>query len=152
MWGAVQFRADSRDLGGFVPAYFFALITLAGILASSEYRNIQKILLGAAIFFFLIPFHFPLLQITEKIIYAANSVVTLGILAVFFASIRQRNLFQFFLTLVGLRFLILYFQALGGLAATGVGLIISGAVIIGVVTLWNKHRKAFAGWVEDLVG
>jgi uncharacterized membrane protein len=53
---------------------------------------------------------------------------------------KQKGLFNFWTIAVGLRFLILYFEALRGLAITGLGLIVSGFVIIGTALLWNKYR------------
>ena len=127
-------------------------MTGIGVFLSSEYRKIQRILLLLAIVLFLLPFHYRLLEVQSELLYAANTLILLGSLSVFFASLRQRSVFQFFTTLIGLRFVILYFQALGGLAATGVGLIISGIVILAAALLWNRHRQALTNWMEELVG
>ncbi len=62
------------------------------------------------------------------------------------ASIKFPRMFQWCVILIGIRFVFLYFQALGGLATTGVGLIISGIVIISLCILWNKYRKHLGLW------
>ena len=39
---------------------------------------------------------------------------------------------------------------MGGLAATGIGLIISGSLIIGLAWLWYKQRDKLRAWTEEL--
>ncbi len=52
--------------------------------------------------------------------------------------------FQLFTLLIGVRFYAIYLQAFGGLAATGIGLIISGALIIAMVYLWRRSIQLFS--------
>ncbi len=54
-----------------------------------------------------------------------------------------RWLFQLFTLSIGLRFFVVYLQAFAGLAATGVGLIVSGLLIIGLVMLWRQSLKGY---------
>jgi hypothetical protein len=70
------------------------------------------------------------------------------LLAVFLASQKERKLFQWILFFMAVRFLVLYFQALGGLATTGGGLILSGGLIIGLTIIWNKYKTQVAIWTE----
>ena len=84
----------------------------------------------------------------SPLVHATLTVLTLGATSLFLASIKERRLFQWFLFFLGLRFLILYFQAFGGLATTGFGLIISGSLFIGMAVLWNKYRNPIAAWAE----
>ncbi|RUM94136.1 MAG: hypothetical protein DSZ28_04805 [Thiothrix sp.] len=51
-----------------------------------------------------------------------------------------RKSFSLVTLMIGVRFLIVYFQAMGGLAATGLGLLISGFLIMAMVWLWHKSR------------
>lgn len=135
-------------LNSYIPGYIFAASTAFAILQSNVYRKIQKILLLGVLSCFLTLFHLHLLNITASIIFAVFSISALGFMSIFLASIKKRILFQWFLVLLGLRFLALYFQALGGLATTGVGLIISGGIVIGMAVLWNKYRSKLAAWAE----
>lgn len=139
------------SIGAFMLGYVFAVLSAFGIWMSSEYKKPQKILLLATLGLYLIPFHFPFFAINSKVVYALLSISTLASMAVFLASIGLRNLFQFFLVALGIRFLVLYFQALGGLATTGFGLIASGVVIISMVVVWNKYRQKITTWAEGLV-
>jgi hypothetical protein len=71
-------------------------------------------------------------------------------MAIYSASLKLHRLFQFFLVAVGIRFFVLYLQALGGLATTGFGLIITGLIIIAMVVAWNKFRRELNAWAERL--
>ncbi len=65
-------------------------------------------------------------------------VWTLAAAASAFAN-RQR-LFNFCTFVIAARFVVAYFEVFGTLAATGIGLIISGCVILGAVWAWAKLR------------
>ena len=82
---------------------------------------------------------------------AFMTLTLLVLLALHFGLLGHRRIFHALTFLVGWRFLILYFQALGGLAATGIGLIASGGFMIGLVWAWNKSRPRLQKLLEDLV-
>ncbi len=146
-----QVTTSKLHLVAYLPAYTLALISVVGIQLSSKYKKTQKALLQGVIILYMVPFHLPLLEIENRLSYAFFTLSVLALMAVFLASLKQRKLFQLFLVALGLRFLILYFQAIGGLASTGIGLIFSGALIIIMVMAWNKHRSAITTWAEGLV-
>jgi uncharacterized membrane protein len=83
-----------------------------------------------------------------ELIGAAFSVVALLLLAALFAARDRRRGFNAMTVLVGVRLLIVYLQVIGDLATTGLGLVVSGLVIIGVALLWFKTRAR----VEALFG
>lgn len=60
----------------------------------------------------------------------------------------RRRLFHLFTLLMGIRFLIVYFQVFEDLATTGFGLIVSGVIIIGVSLLWFKTRDRLEAWLR----
>ncbi len=140
------------SVGAYIPGYVLAVLSAFAIWLSLEYKLAQKILLSLILVFYLVPFHFPLLAIRSEIAYAILSIMVAAVMAFFFASLKLRQWFHFFLVALGIRFLVLYFQALGGLAATGIGLIISGIIIILMVLLWIKYHRTVANWAEGLVG
>lgn len=133
---------------GYVPGYLLATLVGFGIWQSLEYRRIQKWILIAALGSFMMALHLPVLDFRSPIIYAAFTIIVLGSMAFYVASLKERRWFQWFLSALGLRFLVLYFQAFGGLAMTGFGLILSGGFVIGMATLWNKYRKPIEAWAE----
>ena len=137
------------DLTPYLPGYVLAAFAVFGIWKSLEYRKVQKIVLILTLGSFIVSFHLPLFYVKSAVVYAVFTIITLSFFSLFLASLQERRMFQWFLSILGLRFLILYFQALGGLATTGVGLIVSGGVVIGMAMFWNKYRTALALWAES---
>lgn len=141
----------THGLIAYYPGYVLAIVAALGVGQNGDYKPIQKILLWITIILFLVPFHFTLFGVKASIAYAIFTILIVGLMTVFLASVKATRLFQWFLFLLGLRFLFLYFQAMGGLATTGVGLIISGGIVIAMAVFWNKYRKALAVWTERWV-
>lgn len=134
----------------YLPAYVATCLCVWGIARSTEYKSTQKKLLTFATVLFLIPFHLAIFEIETRVPYAALNILTLMSMAMFFASLRHKRIFQIFLSLAGIRIIGLYFELLGSLAMTGFGLIFSGIVIIGLVSLWNKYRLKIGNWAEGV--
>ncbi|MES2854555.1 MAG: DUF2157 domain-containing protein [Bdellovibrionota bacterium] len=139
---------ESVLLKSLSPGYLFAALAAVGIALSPEYRKTQKMLLAAAAVSFIIYFHVSIAGFSNFVSNAVFTIVTLAFFALFLASTHRQRLFQQFVALIGIRFLILYFQALGGLAYTGIGLIVSGIVVIGAAFAWNKYRVKLTHWAE----
>jgi uncharacterized membrane protein len=158
IWGllglsVIELRLDSPSLSSkqmmsYSIGYALAGVTALGIWTTSEYSRLQKLLLLSVLGLFLIPFHLHLIDANDKFAFAVFTIAILALMSLFLASLGKRVLFQCFLSLLGLRFLFLYFQALGGLGMTGVGLIVSGGVVIGMAVLWHRYRTSLAVWAE----
>lgn len=154
----------------YLPAYLTAAILAVGILLSKHYRLLNRLLLLAALALLLLYYH-PDLLFTGTQRYAlfgftphANvsfwqaddiraPILTLLILflyAVHAGNTGHQRTFSVVTFLIGLRFVVLYFQAMGGLAATGVGLIVSGVLIIAMTWLWYKGRDRLRQWTGGL--
>lgn len=138
---------STRDLSLYMPAYGLAILAGIGIWFATSYNLLQKLLLTLALLMFVLQFILPWLNVYD-FVYAITTMLILGLIAVFFASLQQRRLFQLFLILLGLRLLNLYFQALGGLALTGLGLVAAGVLILAMGVLWSKYRTKLAVRVE----
>lgn len=63
------------------------------------------------------------------------------------AATAQRRLFDLATVVIALRFVVIYFEVFGSLAATGFGLIVSGGVIIGIALLWHRLRAKARSWL-----
>jgi uncharacterized membrane protein len=78
------------------------------------------------------------------------SAIWLGF-AFFALASDHRRLFEFCLIGIGLRLLVVYFQVFGSLAATGIGLIVSGLLILASVWLYIRIReplmKEISRWI-----
>lgn len=62
----------------------------------------------------------------------------------------KKRLFDLVAFVIAARFVVVYFEVFGSLAATGIGLILSGGVILGTVYVWHRYRGRLATWVGDL--
>lgn len=60
----------------------------------------------------------------------------------------RRVAFQWLLAMIGARMLVFYFDAFGGLAMTGVGLIGAGLLILLATFLWHRNRNRVMSWLE----
>ncbi|HPE59140.1 MAG: DUF2157 domain-containing protein [Thiothrix sp.] len=160
----------SYELSWYLPAYIAAVALILLILSNSGYRMLNKVLLVSCILLLLLyyqpdilfsgntrythagmdhasPFSFwqaddiraPILSILILFLYATHA-----------GNIGHARTFNIITFLIGLRFVILYFQAMGGLAATGVGLIMSGVMIIGIAWFWHKSRNRLQRWSKEL--
>jgi uncharacterized membrane protein len=153
----------------YMPAYICAILLALGVMVSNRYNLLNKLLVLAVLGLFLIyyqPGGFFLDMFRTNLFGADNSQVAwwqandiraplLSLTVLFLYAIHagnsgQTRIFNLLTFLIGLRFLILYFQAMGGLAATGVGLILSGAFIIGIAWLWAKQREKLRQWSQEL--
>jgi uncharacterized membrane protein len=77
-----------------------------------------------------------------------ETIFALLLISFIFLSLNMEKLFNFMVMLIGVRFIIIYFQVFGSLAYTGVGLIISGLIIIGFVAAWYRYGKKIGGLLK----
>lgn len=90
---------------------------------------------------------------------AGDSIIpnTLFFIAIWFSIafsfllIDSHRLFDFSIAVIGIRFLILYFEVFKDLADTGFFLIFSGLLIIGAALLYLKKKDAIAEWMRSLI-
>ena len=59
----------------------------------------------------------------------------------------RKRLFDIATFVIAARFVVVYFEVFGSLAATGVGLIISGIVILGAAYVWHTYRQRLASLI-----
>lgn len=154
----------------YLPAYIAALMVAIGIVFNKDYRLLNKFLLLTALGLLLL-YYYPDGLFTGQqryTLFGSNhnadisfwqaddirapflTLLILFLYAIHAGNVGQQRLFNLLTFLIGLRFIILYFQAMGGLAATGIGLIISGSLIIGLAWLWYKQRDKLRAWTEEL--
>lgn len=154
----------------YLPAWMTAALLIGLILTRSVYRPLNKGLLIAAIVL-LVLYYQPDILFTGQTRYTFSALDAaartsiwqaddirapiLTILILFLYAIHAGNsgyhrTFNLLTFLIGLRFVALYFQAMGGLAATGVGLILSGLMIIGIAWFWYSSRDRLQHWSKEL--
>lgn len=129
-------------LGGFAAWRFFADRELSR-LSRIGVASLLILYVGDGWLAFLVP--------NSEFLGALMTLLLLVLSALHFGLLGNRRIFHTLTLLVGLRFFILYQQAVGGLAATGVGMIVSGGLMIGLVWAWNKSRPRLQELLEELV-
>lgn len=141
----------SYSLQSFLPSYFLIIFGCVYLVKSQLYRASQKKLLLALIFLYTIALHLPVLRFDNAFLLAALSILILSLSAIYMGSLKYKKLFETFLVLLFLRFYFLYLQAFGGLAQTGIGLIISGLVMIAMVLFWHRKRAQISKWADEVM-
>ncbi len=153
----LDYKAFSHDLvaiefKSMIPFYLTSLILLFLILKDKLYSSIQKFIMSIIYLLYFLFSHIALLTNSSKFQLAINNIGILLLLAVLMISLKKSRWFQFFLLILGLRFLGLYQQAFGGLLKTGYGLVFSGFLIIACGYLWHKYKTRLEQQLSRYVG
>ena len=64
------------------------------------------------------------------------------------ALLHKKRLYNLATIIIMLRFVAVYLEAFGNLLATGVGLIISGLVLLILAFLWHRYRQVLLRWMQ----
>jgi hypothetical protein len=108
-------------------------------------RTTALLFVGIAIYLslpYLLPLNSLLPLWLRQVFGAAGFLVVWAIAATAAALASLKRLFDIASLVIAVRFIIIYFEVFGSLSATGIGLIISGAVIISVAIAWNRARRS----------
>lgn len=81
---------------------------------------------------------------------AVLSLAMLGLVAVYAYKTGSIRLLNLATALSAFRFFAVYLQVFGSLLSTGVGLIISGFVLLAVAVVWQKARRRLIGKLEEV--
>ena len=134
----------------FMPVYIIASILSGLILLSRQYRPLSKGVLLLAIALLLLLYHPYLLIAIDAEFRLIVPILIISILMLYALHLGisgQQVLFNVVTFLIGLRFLMIYFEVIGSLAATGMGLIFSGLLIITVSYAWYRARHPLQAWI-----
>lgn len=158
---------ETINFNEYLIACIFAALIAIGIVFNRTYSLLNRVLLLACLVLLLLYYH-PTWLFSGKVYYSWNDstnislwqwdnfiapALTLLILTLYTIHIGNQGLmtsFNIITLLIGLRFMVLYFEALGGLAVTGIGLIISGAFLMGIAWLWQHYRTRLQQWTQGL--
>lgn len=141
-------RIDEKII--FYSTFVFFAFAIILIISNKKYALINKISLILMLVLIMPVFYG---DGGEKIVEGSYIIVMLkelfitvfglSLFAIHNAYMDNRRAFNFLTLLIVLRFIIFYFDAFGGLALTGFGLILSGLIIIAASYFWNIGRKYF---------
>lgn len=135
-----------------IPVYFFMILCIILLFVRPGISDKERSIILSMIIITMI-IHIPnfiiaMIKIYEygSFIGAAYSIVMLILFGMVFTITNHKKLFNMIIFLIGLRFLFIYFQVFGNLATTGIGLIFSGLLIIGISYLWHKKKESIEDW------
>lgn len=134
----------------FSMSYFLSLFIIATLHFFPHFHKRERVILSLALLSYLILAHIGIF-IDTKLVRIIVAILGLLFMSAFFVSRKNERLFSLFLALTGIEFVILYFEAFGGLAWTGAGLIMSGLLILGLVYVFNKYRQTIQSFVERVL-
>ncbi len=144
----------------FISSSFFASIPLklmvwggislavAVLYAISSYYKVCELsvrALGIILLYTLIAQILPESGTAFEIWGALLSLIVLSLLGKYAYKINSGRMFNLVTVLIALRVFIVYLQVFGSLLMTGVGLIISGVVLLLIMSGWIKFRYRFVG-------
>lgn len=118
------------------------LVSLNCPQLSSPVRKATAALFLALAVYLSVPFLVPLSAIfppvAQRFLGAAAFIAVWTAAAAAAATASMKRMFEIASFVIAIRFIVIYFEVFRSLSTTGIGLIISGAVIIGVAILWNR--------------
>ncbi len=145
-WGHTARHHGATFAVGSLPlAIYFgaAILVLFALLDRNELllevkASVASMLLVMAGFF--VPLYSGI-GIDNKIFGCTGFLAIWSLAAAAAAFAKRRGYFNFASSIIALRFIVVYFQVFGSLSATGIGLIISGAEILGISYAWHRIRR-----------
>ncbi|WP_020395782.1 DUF2157 domain-containing protein [Thiolinea disciformis] len=158
------------NIAWYIPSWLVAALVIGLIVTRNDYSLLNKALLISALVLLLFYYQpnilfsghtrytFAALDAVQPVsLWMADDVrapllttLILFLYAIHAGNCGHHRTFNMITFLIGLRFVVLYFQAMGGLAATGIGLIVSGLMIIGIAWFWYSSRERLQNWSKRL--
>lgn len=124
---------------------------VAAVLATSRPAYEKKIaaslsfLFLAQLLYLAIPLLLPIGS--QKVAGCAGFLIVWSLAATSAVAGRQKRLFDLATFVMAARLVVVYFEVFGSLAATGVGLIVSGGLILGAAYGWHRFRGRLGTWL-----
>jgi hypothetical protein len=114
----------------------------------------NSIFLAASVLLYLSQFIPAVIRLADQYdaVRAIHFILIAMLSAIFFARIGKRRIFDALLAAGGVRFLVLYFEAFGGLLMTGIGLILSGIAIIALTVAYLKLKENIYNMIQKISG
>jgi len=131
-----------------IPWAAAALAAIAALAARESVKQLKiatATLIVAAMAYLTLPLMIPaldhLLETQRMFLGALGFIVVWSIAAASAALADRKRLYDVATFVIACRFIVAYFQVFGSLTTTGVGLVISGAVILAIGAFWDRLRR-----------
>lgn len=129
---------------------YFSLVVLVAYYIN-KIKKISLIIATIAAMVYFLSFYFHSRGMDSKIWDALLFIFFWLFFGSYFLTIQFQRLFEFSIVVVGLRFVIVYFQIIDSLLLMAFGFIISGGVIVGLVLVYLKYRESIYKSLEKYV-
>lgn len=106
-------------------------------------KSFISVAIISAMLLYLCMFHLDGFRIVAPVL----SIIAMLALMFYFAAGNRVFYFNLIALMIGLRFILVYITELGGLAKTGIGLVITGLIIILMVSIWHRYHQRLSAWM-----
>ena len=137
--GDLKYFIESHEILISLSVFSFLTIAIAFLKEEKTKRLLMYsyLIIPLLCFFAYLPYK---KDILVAFVGGGCSIFIAALFALHFSYLKRRNFFNFFILIIGMRFLVFYFQALGGLAITGIGLILFGVLVLLLAFLFKKFK------------
>ncbi|MBF0610788.1 MAG: DUF2157 domain-containing protein [Magnetococcales bacterium] len=139
-----------NDYGVFLPAILLAMAALVYLTLQGRLTGIRRNLAMGVILLHLLQMVMELNVDRAPFLGFFFTEAIFSLAACLAVIMGHQRLFRLLILAVGLRIVVAYFHAAGGLAFTGFGLIFFGLLLMGAVSLWRRYARQLQGWLEEL--
>jgi uncharacterized membrane protein len=146
--GKMEFQ-KTGSLYAIIVFYILSLLFTLYAETKEDNKKAAIFLAGGIIYILYVSSH--IFDFHGKFLDAVFFVLVWFSLAFYFNVSGSRKLFEFAITIIGLRFLVVYFELFASLALTGFGLIVSGIFIILACLGYIKYRKNIFAAIEGIL-
>ncbi|HMV41513.1 MAG TPA: DUF2157 domain-containing protein [Leptospiraceae bacterium] len=123
---------------------------LSVYLSLGQNKKIAAFLgIGSILYLFMLSSH--LFYFHSEFLDTIFFILIWFVIGLLFHLIDSKQLFEFAIVVIGIRFLVAYFQLFASLALTGIGLIFSGILIIVISVLYIRNRDKITNWIGELI-
>jgi uncharacterized membrane protein len=133
----------------FLPHYMLSLLIGVSLIKNPSLKKMEKKFFAVGLLVANLLFSLNHLADSAYILLIVLSIVCLLTFAFFFLSREQSRLFNAVLIIISFKFFEFYLRKFGGLLSTGVGLICTGLVIVGLVAAWMQNRQKIEGHLKE---
>ncbi len=155
-----QFLWYAGNVAGEIPAVVFFVLGFATLLtavfvpklyqdsSADTHLAMRVVLISVYLFGFVACWH----ESSLELVGALSNLLYLCLLGWAALKIRSTPLFNLVTAIIALRVLFIYFEVFGSMLETGLGLIIGGALTLGLTWLWLKKSNSMAKRLEGAGG
>lgn len=149
----VFFHVPLNQIGIFAFEVFLVCLLGLTVLATvfvSDYKKIQKYLLTCMLFLFFLCYFANFSIKLNSLVLMIFSSLMLALSAFYFATLKKRKLFMFFVFALIIRMLFFYISVFKSLTLTGLILVFMSIIIVIIIQFVRKNKEKLTQWLDRL--